>query len=160
MERPDCIVHWRDIQEPDDKHYANSAELVALNSPFARALGLSRIGIHHQVLPPGRRTSYPHAESDEEEFIYVLSGRPSLWLNGFVHELSPGEGVGFPPGTGIAHSFLNNTDQDVTLLVIGEPAKPHNKVFYPLNPDLAQTRPDWWENPPRHAQGPHNGKPE
>jgi uncharacterized cupin superfamily protein len=159
MERPGCIVHWRDIQEPDDKHYANSTELLALNAPFARALGLTRIGIHHQVLPPGRRTSYPHAESDEEEFVYVISGRPSLWLNGHLHELAPGEGVGFPPGTGIAHTFLNTTQEDVALLVIGEPAKPHNKVFYPLNPDLARTRPDWWENPPRHVQGPHQGKP-
>jgi uncharacterized cupin superfamily protein len=159
LERPDCVAHWRDIQEPDTRTYAGSTEKLALSAPFSRALGLTRIGIHHQILPPGRRTSYPHAESDEEEFVYVISGRPSLWLNGTLHELAPGDGVGFPPGTGIAHTFLNNTAEDVTLLVVGEPAKPTNKVFYPVNQELSQTRPDWWEDPPRHTQGPHDGKP-
>ena len=159
MERPDCVAHWRDILEPDERSYAGSTEKLAINSPFSRALGLTRIGIHHQILPPGRRTSYPHAESDEEEFVYVLTGKPTLWLNGHVHELSPGDGVGFPPGTGIAHTFMNNSDEDVTLLVVGEPPKAHNKVFYPVNQDLAQTRPDWWETPPRQAQGDHDGIP-
>jgi uncharacterized cupin superfamily protein len=159
MAKPDCVAHWRDIQEPDTATYTNSSELLAIDSPFSRALGLTRIGIHHQVLPPGRRTSYPHAESDEEEFVYVLSGHPSLWLNGELHELSPGDGVGFPPGTGIAHTFMNNTGEAVALLVVGETPKPCNKVFYPCNPDLAHTRKDWWPDPPHHDMGPHDGRP-
>jgi uncharacterized cupin superfamily protein len=107
------------MQEPDNRTYAGSSEKLAINAPFSRALGLTRIGIYHHVLPPWRRTSYPHAESDEEEFVYVISGRPSLWRNGNLHELSPGDGVGFPQGSGIAHTFLNTTNEDVTLLVVG-----------------------------------------
>ena len=159
-ERPDCVRHWRDIQGPDDRRYTGSEELLALDAHYSRALGLTRIGIRHQVLPPGRRTSYPHAESDEEEFVYVISGRPTLWLNGNLHELSPGDGVGFPPGTGITHTFMNNTHEDVALLVVGEPAKPHNKVFYPRNPEQKTLRTDWWEDPPRHAMGEHDGVPD
>jgi uncharacterized cupin superfamily protein len=54
---------------------------------------------------------------------------------------------------------MNDTDDDVTLLVVGEPAKQHNKVFYPVNRELSQIRPDWWEDPPLHPQGPHDGLP-
>ncbi len=46
--------------------------------------------------PPGRRTSYPHAESDEEEFIYVLEGYPEVWINGYLWKLEPGDSVVFP----------------------------------------------------------------
>ena len=63
------------MEEPDNSTYPDSNELFSIGAPLAR-LGLRRIGIHHERLPPGRRTSYPHAESDEEEFIYVLEGYP------------------------------------------------------------------------------------
>jgi uncharacterized cupin superfamily protein len=160
MSKPACVVSWRDIQGPDDRRYPHATELLALDAHFSRALGLTRIGIRHQVLPPGRRTSLPHAESDEEEFVYVIDGTPDLWLNGTLHRLSPGDGVGFPPGTGIAHSFLNNTGTDVVLLVVGEPAKPTNKVLYPVDLDMRGRRTDWWDDAPAHALGPHNGIPD
>ncbi len=72
MKRPDCIRHWRDVEGADDATYPDSNERFSVGAPLARRLGLGRIGIHHERLPPGRRTSYPHAESDEEEFVYVL----------------------------------------------------------------------------------------
>ena len=80
MKRPDCIRHWRDVEGADDSTYPDSDELFSIGAPLARKLGLGRIGIHHERLPPGRRTSYPHAESDEEEFVYVLEGYPEAWI--------------------------------------------------------------------------------
>jgi len=49
---------------------------MALDAPLSAALGITRLGIHHVRLLPGRRTSYPHAESTEQEFVYVLEGKP------------------------------------------------------------------------------------
>jgi uncharacterized cupin superfamily protein len=160
LRNPDCVRNWQDIQEPDDRHYQGSTELLALDAPFSKALGLTRLGIRHQVLPPGRRTSYPHAESDEEEFVYVIEGTPSLWLNGALHPLRPGDGVGFPAGTGVTHSFLNNSDAPAVLLVVGEPGKPHNKVFYPVNPEQRDIRSDWWADAPPQPMGGHDGVPD
>lgn len=80
MKRPDCIRHWREVEGADDSTYPGSDELFSIGAPLARKLGLGRLGIHHERLPPGRRTSYPHAESDEEEFIYVLEGYPEAGL--------------------------------------------------------------------------------
>ena len=101
-----------------------SDELLAIGAPLGAAAGLAVMGIYHELLPPGRRTSWPHAERDLEEFVYVLEGRPQVWIDGEVHDLVPGDGVGFAKGTGIAHTFLNNTDADVRLLVIGERSRP------------------------------------
>jgi uncharacterized cupin superfamily protein len=122
-------------------------------------LRLNRLGIHHERLPPGRRTSYPTRESDEEEFIYVLEGYPEVWINGYLWKLEPGDSVGFPAGTGICHTFLNNTEQEVRLLVVGEANKKYNRIYYPLNPGYAATRQDRWVDHPPQFFGPHDGKP-
>jgi len=39
-----------------------------------RSAGLQRIGINIQRPPPGSRSSWPHAEENEEEFVSVLEG--------------------------------------------------------------------------------------
>ena len=157
-DRPDFIRHWRDLEGADDSHYPGDDELQSIRAPLARNLGLTRIGIHHERLPPGRRTSYPHAESAEEEFAYVLEGTPDVWIDGTLHRLGPGDAVGFPAGTGICHTFLNNTDTEVRLLVIGEANKPENRIHYPMNQDYERTRKDAWTDVPPRVLGGHDGK--
>lgn len=160
MDRPSCIAHWMRIEGPDNSHYKGDDELLSIGAPFARHFGLTRLGIHHERLPPGRRTSFPHAESAEEEFVYVIEGTPDVWLDGHLHRLRPGDGVGFPAGTGIAHTFINNSEAEVRLLVVGETAKPENRISYPRNPDRKPLRQDWWENPPPREMGEHDGMPD
>ena len=158
--RPPFIKHYGEIQQADDSRYPGSDELLSIGSPFGRAFGLQRLGIHHEVLPPGRRTSYPHAESMEEEFVYVIEGNPDAWIDGHLHRLAPGDAVGFPAGTGICHTFINNTDRDVRLLVVGEASRPDNRIYYPLNPERRPMRQDWWEEAPQRPLGPHDGLPD
>src|SRR5262245_64118036 len=67
---------------------------------------------HHERLMPGRRVSWPHAEADEDEFVFVIEGEPDLWIDGELRRLKAGDGVGFPSGTGISHTFINNSDKD------------------------------------------------
>lgn len=58
--------------------------------------------------------------------------------------------MGFPAGTGVCHTFINNTDEEVRLLVVGEANKKHNRIYYPLNPVYAATREDRWvDHPPQ-----------
>lgn len=156
-ERPPMIAHWSEIERPDNDHYRGDDELLSIGAAFGRHFGLKRLGIHHERLPPGRRTSYPHAESLLEEFVYVLSGTPDVWIDGVLHRLKPGDGVGFPAGTGICHTFINNTDAEATLLVVGETSRTDNRIYYPRNPEQQLTRPDWWGDPPLRDMGPHDG---
>ncbi|EEA04311.1 Cupin 2 conserved barrel domain protein [Burkholderia sp. H160] len=158
MQRPSFIRHWTELEGSDDQHYPGDAELMGIGAPLARMLGLKRIGIHHVRLLPGRRTSYPHAESAEEEFVYVLEGTPDAWIDGHLHRLKPGDSVAFPAGSGICHSFLNNTGQEVRLIVIGETPKPENRIRYPQNEAYELSRKDRWTDWPERPIGPHDGK--
>ncbi len=161
MNRPDCIRHWKDIQEPDDARYPDSAELLAIGSPFGRCFGLKRLGIHHMLVPPGRRTSWPHAESTEEEFVYVIEGTPDCWLDGVLYRLQPGDAVGFTPGTGLAHTFINNTDTDVRLLVVGDTNRDDNHIDYPLHPARNAAIGDrHWKGLEPRPMGTHDGLPD
>ncbi len=159
-QRPDCIRHWQALEGEDNEHYADSDERMSIGAPLGRLLGLTRLGIHHERLLPGRRLSYPHAESAEEEFIFVLEGHPDAWINGELYPLSPGDAVAFPAGTGICHTFINNSEHETRFLVVGETRKPENRITYPLNPDYEATRKDRWLNPPEHPMGNHSGLPD
>lgn len=163
MARPDFIKHYSEIQDDDNAHYPGSDELLSIGSPFAKKFGLTRLGIHHEVLPPGRRTSWPHAESEEEEFVYVIEGHPDVWVDGEIYQLNPGDAVGFPAGTGICHTFINNTESNARLLVVGEATKKTNKCFYAFHTDRNEQakKEGWfWGNPPKTKLGKHDGLPD
>jgi uncharacterized cupin superfamily protein len=156
-ERHPAIKNWRMIEQAKAWQYDGDDEPMGLNAAFGRHFGLQRLGIHHQRLLPGRRTSFPHAESAEDEFVYVITGTPDVWLDGHLYRLVPGDGVGFPAGTGLAHSFLNNTDTEVELLVVGDSNRAENRIVYPVNPERKPMRQDWWEDAPKRELGPHDG---
>ena len=159
-DRPDCIAHWTEIDPPAPWHYSGDDEAMGYDAAFSPRFDMTLIGVHHLRLPPGHRSSYPHAESTEEEFVYVLEGAPDVWLDGTLHRLRPGDGVGFPAGTGLCHSFLNNTDAEVRLLVVGERPRADNRILYPLNPEQRPRRSDWWEDAPARPMGGHDGLPD
>jgi uncharacterized cupin superfamily protein len=128
---------------------------------IGKAAGLVRVGIDLQRLSPGERSSWPHAEEKEEEFVYVIDGTVDAWIDGHVHAMVAGDLAAFPAGTGICHCFINNSDREALLLVGGEAARPGNRIYYPLNPsrrsDLAAS--DWWSDVPKRALGPHDAAP-
>jgi uncharacterized cupin superfamily protein len=156
--RPNFIGHWTELEDAEAHYYRGDEERMGFDASVGEKLGLTRIGIHHVRVPPGRRISYPHAESAEEEFVFVIEGRPDAWIDGVLYPLQPGDSVAFPAGTGICHTFLNNTAGEIRLLVVGEKPKPENRIRYPLNPDHEAKRPDRWPDPPVRAMGPHDGR--
>ncbi len=161
MPRPPFILRAADV--PERTHtYPHSDEPMAPGRAIGRAAGLLRIGLHLVRMPPGTRTSWPHAEQNEEEFVYVLEGAVDAWIDGELHPMGPGDLAAFPAGTGISHTFLNNSEQEALLLVGGESAKCDSRIFYPLNPgrraDMSWA--EWWEDVPKRALGPHDGLPD
>lgn len=155
--RHPAITHWSVIESTDPGDFMGTSEPMSFGAALGAHLGLKTIGIHHMRLLPGRRTSLPHAESHEEEFVYVITGEPDVWLDGVLYKLAAGDAVGFPAGTGLAHSFLNNTDGEVTLLVVGNADIAANRICYPINPERKSLREDWWEDWPVRDLGPHVG---
>ena len=88
----------------------------------------------------------------------MLEGHPDAWIDGELHRLGPGDSVAFPAGTGFCHTFLNNTSEEVRLLVVGERNKDENRIHYPLNLDHQATRKDAWTDAPQRPLGPHDGR--
>lgn len=153
------VAHYSTRTEASPVAVTPASFIRVIDSDIGRSVGFKRVAVHHVVLPPGCRTSSPHAESHEEEFVYVIKGQPHLWLNGYIHDLDQGYAVGFPAGTGVAHTFINNTLADVHLIVAGEMSKNQNLCAFPINPELKADCPIWWADPPQHPLGPHNGLP-
>ena len=159
--RPYCIVS--SIEVPEHTHtYPQSAEKMGPVRRVGKAAGLVRLGINLQRLPPGARSSWPHAEENEEEFVYVIEGEVDAWIDGHVHRMVAGDLAAFPAGTGISHCFINNTDREVRLLVGGEAAKPGSRIYYPMNPSRREDmEPDrWWHDVPAHELGHHDAMPD
>lgn len=143
------------ITQAESEHGSGDDRYVA--TPLGRVLGLAHFGVNHETILPGGQSSKPHAHSDDEEFVLVLEGRPSLWIDGRLSELNEGDAVAFPAGTGIAHTFINNSDAPIKLLIVGEHSS-DDRVSYPVNPEMAHPRP--WTDAPTRPLGPHDGRPE
>jgi uncharacterized cupin superfamily protein len=159
--RPPFIVSASDVPETIHR-YPNSDEPMGPTRRIGKAAGLEKVGLRVQRVPPGHRTSWPHAESLEEEFVFVLSGEVDAWIDGVLYPMKAGDLAAFPSGTGICHTFLNNTATEATLLVGGEANKSDNRIVYPLHPqrraDLSPS--EWWDDAPARPRGPHDGKPD
>jgi uncharacterized cupin superfamily protein len=160
--KPPVAVHWKDILEEDrNSNYPGSTELHAVAARFGRKARLSNLGIHLDVLKPGRRTSWPHAERDEEEFVYVVSGRVDAWIDGHIFSATEGDLVGFPSRTAITHTIINNSDDDAYLLVGSESSKVYNQYFYPYHPKQNEAvGRAYWHDHPKVKLGPHDGTPD
>lgn len=82
--------------------------------------GLTNFGVNLTRLAPGAVSALHHAHTLEDEFVYVLEGRPTLYTDAGPQELEPGMCAGFKAGTGNAHHLANETDQLVLYLEVGD----------------------------------------
>ena len=159
--RPPFIIASASIPETSHR-YPNSAEYTGHQRAIGKAAGLLKIGVNLIRLPSGTRSSWPHAEEKEEEFVYVLEGEVEAWIDGFVHSMRPGDFAAFPAGTGICHCFINNGVREALLLVGGDASRPDNRIYYPLHPQRRNDLPpsEWWVDVPERAMGAHDGMPD
>jgi uncharacterized cupin superfamily protein/nucleoside-diphosphate-sugar epimerase len=141
--------------------YPGSTESLGEWQELGDAVGLAQVGVSIMRLPPGCRSSWPHAHSTDDELMYILEGTPDVWLDGELVRLGPGDVVGFKAGTGIGHTTINNTTKDVKFLAVGSRLS-GDRVIYPKHPERqASLEPGraWSDAPPR-TLGAHDGLPE
>lgn len=107
--------------------------------PLGDWFGLSNFGVNLTHLLPGAVSALRHAHSRQDEFIYILEGRPALLTDRGTTRLAPGMCAGFKAG-GESHQLLNDTDQSVAYLEIGD-RTPGDTVVYP-DDDIQALRTD------------------
>jgi uncharacterized cupin superfamily protein len=98
--------------------------------PLGDLFGLANFGVNLTCLVPGAVSALRHAHSKQDEFIYILEGRPTLHTDAGRTRLSPGMCAGFKAGTGNGHRLINETEQDVVYLEIGD-RTPGDEGTYP-----------------------------
>lgn len=76
--RPPFIVSARELRESAHAYPQSTEPISSVRRP-GKAAGLVRTGANLQRLSPGTRSSWPHAEEHEEEFVYVLEGEVDAW---------------------------------------------------------------------------------
>jgi len=92
--------------------------------------GLTNFGVNLTTLAPGGSSALRHAHSRQDEFVYILSGHPTLHTDAGTEKLAPGMCAGFKAGTGDAHRLFNDTDAQVVYLEIGDRSA-GDEVAYP-----------------------------
>jgi uncharacterized cupin superfamily protein len=88
--------------------------------PLGDVFGLSNFGVNLTRLAPGAISALRHAHSRQDEFIYILSGRPVLRTDAGETQLSPGMCAGFKAGTGNGHHLVNRTSDEIIYLEVGD----------------------------------------
>ena len=97
---------------------------------LGEVFGLTNFGVNLTRLAPQAVSALRHAHTRQDEFIYVLQGRPTLHTDEGRRELSPGQCAGFKAGTGNAHRLINETTEDVVYLEVGD-RTPGDEGSYP-----------------------------
>lgn len=100
--------------------------------------GLTNFGVNLTELAPGAISALLHRHAKQDEFVYILEGTPTLYLEEKEYLLNPGDCVGFKAGTGAAHQLANRSSTIVVFIEVGDRTV-GDEVEYP-NDDLKATQ--------------------
>jgi uncharacterized cupin superfamily protein len=88
--------------------------------PLGDLFGLTNFGVNITRLAPGASSALRHAHTKQDEFVYILEGRPTLVTEAGRTPLESGMCAGFKAGSGDGHCLVNETGEDVVYLEIGD----------------------------------------
>jgi uncharacterized cupin superfamily protein len=123
----------KDADDPSGYHtsYARIGPLVG-----GRLLGLSVY-----ELPPGQSICPYHYEVGFEEWLFVLTGRPTLRTPSGRRELQPWDLAFFPDGPDGAHKVTNETDETLRVAILSNKGDP-GVAIYPDSDKVGVFPPD------------------
>lgn len=98
--------------------------------PLGDFFGLTNFGVNLTRLAPNSASALRHAHTRQDEFVYVLQGRPTLHSDEGRTQLCPGMCAGFKAGTGNGHRLINETTEEVVYLEVGD-RTPGDEGNYP-----------------------------
>jgi uncharacterized cupin superfamily protein len=83
------------------------------------AAGLTQFGVNLLRLKPGVWSSQRHWHTEQDEFVYVVSGEVVLVTDAGEEILKAGDCAGFKAGDRDGHHLQNRSNTDAVLLEIG-----------------------------------------
>lgn len=114
------LLRAADVQAlPEEaRKHPLDASLVRHTRSLGDAVGLTEIGVHFVRLKKGGTSSVHHYHHQDEEWVYILSGRGVAEIGDAKHEIAAGDFMGFAAGSA-AHSLHNPNQEDLVYLVGG-----------------------------------------
>jgi uncharacterized cupin superfamily protein len=112
--------------------------------PLGELFGLANFGVNIVTLSPGAVSALRHAHTRQDEFIFIVSGAPTLYTDAGAQLLAPGMCAGFKAGTGDAHRLVNESDHDVVYLEVGDRSA-GDEVAYPDDDLVARLQAGEWQ---------------
>jgi uncharacterized cupin superfamily protein len=88
-----------------------------IDLPVGPLLGAELFGCSLYDVPPGARNWPYHFHVGNEEWLVVVSGRPTLRTPGGERELEPGDVVAFAEGPDGAHDVSNRSAESVRVAI-------------------------------------------
>jgi uncharacterized cupin superfamily protein len=96
---------------------------------LGRATGAVATGVSVYELPPGQAICPYHYELGEEEWLLVVSGRPTLRTPAGESRLEPWDVAFFPRGREGAHAVRNDTSETVRVAMFSDIRYPSATVY-------------------------------
>ncbi len=110
-----------DADDPDGYHtsYTRVGPLI----------GATKLGLSVYELPPGQSICPYHYEVGFDEWLFVLSGQPTLRDPEGERELRSWDCVYFPDGPDGAHKVTNRTEETVRVAILSNKGDPGASVY-------------------------------
>ena len=105
-------------------------DFAARGADIGSAIGGRHLGGTLLEIPPGKRAWPYHWEAAHEEWLFVLSGTPTMRTPEGEAQLSPGDLVCFPAGPEGAHALRNASGEPCRVVMLSNRAKV-NVIVYP-----------------------------
>lgn len=92
--------------------------------------GLTAFGANRVTLPPGAASSLRHWHTKEDELVVVVAGHCVMLTDEGETPMTVGDVAVFPMNSGNGHCFVNRTQSDAVLIVVGN-NDDADECFYP-----------------------------
>jgi uncharacterized cupin superfamily protein len=102
------------------------------NTSYARIgplVGGRFLGLSVYELPPGQSICPYHYEIGFEEWLFVLTGKPTLRTPDGERELRSWDVAFFPDGPDGAHKVTNNTDETLRVAILSNKSDPGVAIY-------------------------------
>lgn len=123
--KADEIEQWEGTPKT---HFLNT-NAQRINKSLGDLTGLTGLGFHLIEVQPGHESTEYHTHYYEDECTYVLSGTGTVDIDGELHDIGPGDFIGYRAG-GLAHTMTASGTEPLRCLVAGQRLA-HDVADYP-----------------------------
>ena len=130
-DRPHPLLNAAEIESMPEEARAHPLDpgVVRHTRSLGDAAGLRSLGVHLVRLRPGHVSTVYHFHHQDEEWIYVLSGRGIAEIGEATMEVGPGDFMGFVAGS-VPH-LLRNPGKEILAYLVGGNRLPFDVCDYP-----------------------------